>query len=599
MFDYLIKNANVVDGTGAPAYRASVAVSGDTISAIIRDGDPLPEATAVIDAKGKLLTPGFIDIHSHADFTLTAYPEADSSIMQGITTFVGGNCGHSLAPAHSEEYVESMIMGRLGLRGVVDVKWRTFKDWLDLIRTLPLGCNYIPLVGHSALRGSVLGDDSNLRISTPEEEEDICDLLHEALDAGAFGMTYIADPGYPGHWASANEMKKLFKVLEGRGSYVSAHTRHHQNQWPSDDGRNYYGVFIGENGEVLCGRYHGFVEFMELLETTPNLTAVYSHLTSAFLTPMPHSQALEDALIDETLRIFVDEPIEKGRDIYFCAIPNPASIGNIQRVAKDLTRSMVFDAELKDYATEESLISNLPDPHFRQKLKKCINSGKYKMGMLCPATDPYWSDCFTIFIAKDESLVNRTLMDIAKEHNPGISRHDLVYSACMEVLFDLVTEDPDLEWALTIDKREYQGINRLFQHPRCMPMTDTPVLPASMERDISIIGGNPPCAYSLFVQFLTDMCRDQGLIPMEEAFRRMTSLPADIMRISDRGRIAVGNKADLILLDWEKLGYTTDFANPSTPPSGIDYVFVNGVPALEKGTLTHACTGEVLTRNKA
>ena len=596
MLDYLIQNANIVDGTGAPTYRASLGVTGDTITTIIPEGEPLPEAKTVIDAQGKLLTPGFIDIHSHADYTIPFWPEFDNNVMQGITTVVAGNCGHGVAPAYSEDFIESYMMGRLGLRGLLNVQWKSYREWLDFARKLPLGNNYIPLVGHSPLRGSVLGNDSNLRASTPEEEDKICELLKEALDAGAFGMSYIADPGYPGHLATPSEMKKLFKILEDRNSYVSAHTRHHQNQWVSDDGRNYYGVFVDEPGEIICGRYHGFVEFMELLETTPKLTGVYAHLTNAFLVPHPHSQELENALIDETLRTFVDDPIAKGMDVYFCVIPNPASIGNIQRVAKDLILSLVFDAELKEFATEEALIAALPDPTFRKKLKAYINSGKFKMGMLSPATDPYWSDCFTFFTAKDASLLNRTLMDVTRERMPG-TRHDLVYSNCMEVLFDLVTEDPDLEWALTRDKREYQGLNRLVQHPRCMPMTDATSFPAVGENKVSIIGGNPPSAYSLFIRFLTDLSRDQGLIPMEEAFRRMTSLPADIMRVSDRGRIAVGNKADLVVLDWDKLGYTTDFTKPSTPPSGIDYVFVNGVPALDKGELTRACTGKVLTRN--
>lgn len=102
-YDYLIQNAKVIDGTGSPAFTASVAVRGDSISAIIPEGQPLPEAKTVIDGTGKLLTPGFIDIHSHADYTIPACPELDNNIMQGITTFVGGNCGHSLAPAATGE----------------------------------------------------------------------------------------------------------------------------------------------------------------------------------------------------------------------------------------------------------------------------------------------------------------------------------------------------------------------------------------------------------------------------------------------------------------------------------------------------------------
>jgi N-acyl-D-aspartate/D-glutamate deacylase len=103
MLDYLIKNAMVVDGTGKAAYQAHVGVKGDRIAAIIAD-ETLPEAKKVIEAEGQLLTPGFIDVHSHADVSLPVYPGGDNSIMQGVTTFVGGNCGMGVAPAYNEEF---------------------------------------------------------------------------------------------------------------------------------------------------------------------------------------------------------------------------------------------------------------------------------------------------------------------------------------------------------------------------------------------------------------------------------------------------------------------------------------------------------------
>ena len=148
------------------------------------------------------------------------------------------------------------------------------------------------------------------------------------------------------------------------------------------------------------------------------------------------------------------------------------------------------------------------------------------------------------------------------------------------------------------DKREYQGVKRLIQHPRCMPMTDSPAFPEKSNKWLSPMGyGNPPLSYSVFVRYLANLCRNEGLLGVEEAIRRITTMPADIMRIADRGRIAVGAKADLVVFDWDKLDYTVDFNNPSTPPTGIDYVFVNGAIALDKGQLTHALSGQVLTRN--
>jgi len=595
MLDYLFTNATIVDGTGAAAYQGSVGIEGDKIVTILHEGSALPEAKKVIDAAGKVLCPGFIDIHSHADETVSVWPNVDNCLVQGVTTFVGGNCGGTLAPAYREDFVEAYVMGQLALRGYVDIRWKSFGEWLDYVKTLPLGPNYVPLVGHCALRGSILGADYN-RESTSEEEDAICRLLQESLDQGAFGMTYSADPG-PGARATDSELEKLFRVLEKNDSYVSLHARHHQYQWPSEDGRQYYGVYVGERGEVICGRYHGFVEFVELLRKTPGLTGVISHMHSAFHLPMPHSQELENALVDETLRTFIDEPVAEGIDIYFNIFADGNSLCSIRKAAEDMTKSIAYHKEFEGYTDPKKFVEALSDPAFREKMKTFMKSGKFKLGMLSPALDAYWADCYTILTAKDSSLVNRTLMDIAKERTNG-NRHQLLYNDCMEVLFDLLCEDPDLEAAQTIDKRENQGSSRMIQHPRCMMITDSPSFPIDSDKWLNVMGyGNPPVAYTSYVRMMATLCRDQGLISREEAIRRATTLPADIMRIHDRGRIQEGMKADLLVLDWENLNYVSDFNHPTTPPTGIDYVFVNGVPALENNQLTRAGTGRILSRN--
>lgn len=597
MLDYLIRNATVVDGTGKAAYKASVGVEGDRIAAIITDGE-LPEAKKVIDAEGQILTPGFIDVHSHADCTLLHDATGDNMIVQGVTTFVGGNCGNSIAPAHNQEYVDGYLMTRWPRfwPNKEPISWKTFGEWLDFIRKVPVGTNYAPLVGHNSLRGSVMGM-GYARTATEEERGKINDLLVEALDAGAFGMSTMMDPGVAGHFADRAELEKLFKTLEERDAFVTSHTRHHQGQWPSDDGRHFYGVYVGEKGDVACGRYHGLLEFMELFKTTPKLTACYSHLTNAFVVPMAHSQALEDAMLDETLRIFVDEPAAEGYPVYFNIIPHEHSVGVIQKVADNLSRSMIFEPAYKEFASASELLKRLSDPAFREEYKVFLKSGKVKIGMLSPAVDAYWADCFTFVEARDESVLGKTLLEITKERAPG-NYEELIYQNCYDVLFDMVLADPELAWALTRDKREYQGVKKFASHPRCMPMADS----GSFGIDEDKWGANGcnsgtyPLAFTAFVRYLVDVARGGGCITMEEAIRKITSLPADIVKLPARGRIAVGMKADLVLLDWEKLGYTIDFNHPTLPPSGIDTVWVNGVPALEGGKLTHALTGEVITR---
>ena len=598
MLDYLIQNAIVVDGTGTPAYKASVGVSGDKITEIITEG-PLPEARCVIDAAGSLLTPGFIDIHSHADETMLYDSTCDNMIIQGVTSYVGGNCGFTVAPAHNQEFIEQDLMKRAASywKNGQKIIWKTFKEWLDFTEQIPKGTNYIPMVGHNALRGSAMGMDYT-RPATAKERDQIAAYLEEALDAGAFGMTIFMDPGVSGHFADRQEMAQLFKILEKRDSYVSSHTRHHQGQWPSEDGRHFYGVYVGEKSDVNCGRYHGLLEFMEQFKVAPKLTACYSHLTNAFVAPMPHSQAMEDALLAETLRIFVDEPVAEGYPVYFNIIPHEHSVGVLRRVSENLSQSMIFEPAYQSFASAEGLLEKLRNLAFRQEYMAFLKSGKAKIGMLSPAVDAYWSDCFTFVEAKDETVLGKTLLQVTKERAPG-NTTEMICQNCYEVLFDMVLDDPELAWALTRDKREYQAVKKLASHSRSMPMADSGSFALGTDKweGNGCNTGNYPLAYTAFVRYLVDVARDGGCISMEEAIRKITSLPADVVKLKNRGRIRIGMQADLVLLNWDKLAYTIDFHNPSTPPDGFRYVWVNGVPAMEEGVLTHNLTGRVIRKS--
>jgi len=597
MLDYLIKNATVVDGTGAAAYKASVGVLNDKIAEIITEG-PLPEAKCVIDAEGSLLTPGFIDIHSHADCCIPYDATGDNMIVQGVTSYVGGNCGGTMAPAHNDEFRDKDMMNRQPRfwKNGQKITWRTFNEWLEFAASVPKGPNYIPLVGHNAIRGSVMGMDF-ARNATQEEVDQMEVYLQEALDSGAFGMTLLMDPGGAGHFAGREEVAQLFKHLEKRDSFVSSHTRHHQSQWPSDDGRFFYGVYVGEKADVACGRYHGLLEFMEQFKVTPKLTACYSHLTNAFVTPMPHSQAMEDAMLDETLRIFVDEPAAEGYPVYLNMIPHEHSVGVLRHVKENLAQSLKFEPAYQHITSEDQLLDHLEDPAFREEYKKFLKSGKVKIGMLSPACDAYWSDCYIFVDAKDQSVLGKSLLQVTKERMPSYTEK-MLYENCYDVLFQMVLEDRDLSWALIRDKREYQGVKKLASHPRCMPIADSGSysMSASKWEGCGVNTGNYPIAWTAFVRYLVDVCRDGGCIGMEEAIRKITSLPADLIKLKDRGRIAVGQQADLVLMDWEKLGYVIDFHKPNTPPTGFRYVFVNGVPALKEGELTYKLTGRVIRK---
>jgi N-acyl-D-amino-acid deacylase len=215
----LIKNGSVIDGSGAPAFRADVAVDGDRIVAIgpgMQGG-----AQREIDATGLYVTPGFIDIHSHSDLFFLDCPSAESKVRQGVTTEVVGMCGFSPAPVHPERasMVEAWV-GGIGSR--LKVGWKSFGEYLDRLRLATPSVNIVHFVGHGALRLAVIGPDS--RAPTLDEQKAMEKLLAEALDAGTFG--YSTGLVYaPSAYAQTGELIALARSMASRGGLYFSHIR--------------------------------------------------------------------------------------------------------------------------------------------------------------------------------------------------------------------------------------------------------------------------------------------------------------------------------------------------------------------------------------
>ncbi|MCX5895909.1 MAG: D-aminoacylase [Proteobacteria bacterium] len=217
MFDIAIKGGLVIDGSGFPGRTQDIGIRGDTIAecGIIEE----TQAQEVVDARGSVVCPGFIDIHAHSDFNLLVEPPGKGKIMQGVTTEVCGNCGLSAAPlmGKAREQRQKSLSG-FG----VNITWSTLKEYADILSAKRLFCNVVPLIGHGNIRGSVVGYDN--RPPSPDEMNRMINLLEESMETGAWGLSSgLIYP--PGTYATVDELIALAKIAARYGGIYTSHIR--------------------------------------------------------------------------------------------------------------------------------------------------------------------------------------------------------------------------------------------------------------------------------------------------------------------------------------------------------------------------------------
>jgi N-acyl-D-aspartate/D-glutamate deacylase len=281
LLDIIIEHGEVVDGTGRPGFGADIGVKGDRIAEI---GDL--SATAAerrIDASGLTVSPGFIDIHTHSDFSLLVNGKAESQIHQGVTTEVVGNCGHSCAPCKNKARLKTAIFG---YHDSIDITWETFDEYLSALEAQRLGVNVAAYVGHGTLRIAAMDGES--RTASNGEVAEMSRLLEESLDGGAIGFSTGLEYA-PGSAATTEEVIELCKVLSRYDRIYATHVR---------------------NREVHCAE--GFGEAFETARRADVRTQI-SHIVPKFAAP-PGS--MENAIRSvETIN-------ESGHDIAFDIIPH-------------------------------------------------------------------------------------------------------------------------------------------------------------------------------------------------------------------------------------------------------------------------------------
>lgn len=582
MFDILIKNGIIVDGTGKAGYQADIGIVGNKITYIgnSESKEQAKETAArVIDAAGKTVTPGFIDPHTHVDLSLLEEPAMEPYLKQGVTTVVTGNCGYSVAPQGTETLYYSARdcafleeagaaetdmnpiiydreKGAAALKDRYDINldWQSFSELLTKWETLPLGCNVAPLLGHSAVRTAVMGMDC-LREATEKEfsamEEEVC----LAMEAGAFGMSTGRDPLYrPGPNATDKEIHRLLKIVAEHDGVFSSHT-YNCNKMGEPD------------------RMGGYEEMIRQAEGLPlKLNISHVHVMG-----MAENSEGAVSAAENTLAYF-EKLRAGGVDLTYDIIPSPTCADFTQVSFGYFIKPLV-----KLAGTRARLAELFKETEFRAKVYDMIEKGE-----LLGLDENGWLPEFIIIKHKNSAYQGRWLMEIAEEHRRKPA----------DMMMDLFAEDPDM--AADIVSEDFGGaVDLLCGMPYAMPCSDG----SSYAKETNLTGDDEIPLYpnSMNIGYIPRYLSKYGKGAdgaFEEAVRKASGFVAERFDIAGRGRICEGNFADLVILDREHLRSFDEEENPLKDPEGIDWVLVNGKVMLENGNLTEGSAGRVLRKGE-
>jgi N-acyl-D-amino-acid deacylase len=525
MLDLLIAGGMVIDGSGTPRRRADVGIVGDRISAVA----PLAGARAgrVIDASGLVVAPGFIDMHSHADFTLPALPTADSKVAQGFTLEVVGNCGASPAPLAPEQRGDVIEAAALVVPPLA-WDWTSFGSFLESLRRRGTGVNVAALVGHGTLRIRVMGMDA--RPATPAELRALAREARQAMDEGAVGLsTGLIYP--PGVVAGTDELVTLARAVGEAGGLYASHIR-------------------GE-GDTLEAAVAEAIE----IGRRAALPVQISHLKAAGRPNWPKMAAVIARI--EAARA---EGLDVTADMY----PYRAGSASLRSLLPDWAQA----------GGRAALLGRLGDGLARRRVAEALEGPGI-------ARDAGWDGVYLASYPVRPEYEGRSLADLALERKRAPS----------EAVLDLLLEgegEADMISFMMSEENVTLGLGQPFVMIGSDGEGRTPRGPCA--------GGKPhPRNYGTCPRLLGHYVRERGVLSLETAIRKLTGLPAEKLRLRDRGVLEPGAFADVVIFDAGTVADTATFADPHRYPVGIPWVLVNGQPVIAEGRHTAARPGRILT----
>ena len=521
--DLLFSGGRVVDGTGAPWYRADVCVAGDRIAAIGRLGDV--KATRRIDASKLVVAPGFIDMLGQSEDYVLIDPRAASKITQGITTEITGE-GGAIAPLNARMIADNESWKAFGLTA----DWTTLAGyWKAFERARPT-INLGTFVGAGGVREMVVGNDD--RPATPAELREMEKSVAQAMEEGALGLS-TSLIYTPGRFASTEEIIALAKVAARYGGIYITHQRSEEEE-------------IDQSLD----------EVFRIARETPIPTEIY-HLKTAGRAQWGRMPAVLKR---------IEQARAEGLDITADQYPYAASSNNLS-------------ASLPIWVREggrDKMLARLRDPQARAKARSDFL-----------AEDPHWADggpsrilITSVLNPELRQYEGKTIEEIAQAEGKDP----------YEALMDLVLADRGNTGRVTFSMSE-DDVRVALRHPLVSFCTDSGARATDgpLSRDKS-----HPRAWGSATRILGKYVREEKLLPLEEAIRKMTSLPASRVGLADRGLLRPGMAADLVAFDPLTVRDRATFAEPSQYSEGVPYVAVNGQLVVDEGRLTAARPGRPL-----
>lgn len=540
MFDIKIINGMVIDGIGDTRYRADIGITGDQITAIGNLADA--PALETVDARGQIVCPGFVDVHTHSDMCLMYDHLGSSKIYDGVTTEVIGNCGIGVAPVSDDKkeqlitYLNTRLIGSLPVK--LELPWNTMDEYLTALQACSPATNVVPLVSHGAIRINEMG----FARGRPTEEQ-LSRMRHEvkkAMQTGCFGLSsglmYM-----PGEYSDVDELGALSAEVSPYDSFYVSHIR--------------------SEGESIMEALDEAIAIAKKGNTALHV----SHLKLAGSTVWGKT----DEVFEKIYRARA-----QGLDVTFDVYPYACGCTSLGTCMPPWTfegGTAQMLERIKDRANRERIV---------REIKEGIHGWQNPIKTVGDWNRITLATCYT---KEGEALLGRTIADICQE----------THQDPFEFIFDfLIQENGRVQiLAAMIDQND---LDTIIAHPDAMIGSDG--------MNLSTVGvlsaGHPhPRTFGTHGHVLADYVRTRKIITLEDAVKKMTSKPAQRMRLERRGTLQEGNYADVTVFDPDTVQGKATYTEPKQYTQGISTVIVNGQFALRSGVQTGITSGRVLRKN--